>query len=120
MDGRAGDIEADFDTLPTLILEAVTIHDELLSREAQALLGKERGHLQELYDEVERLTASNAEEKAVLEAVQAFQQRWVTILGLTVNTVKVTDQTALEMMIADIDGQTDAVQQRRPPGGAAP
>lgn len=107
-----GDIEADFDTLPTLILEAVTIHDELLSREAQALLGKERGHLQELYDEVERLTASNAKEKAVLEAVQAFQQRWVTILGLTVNTVKVTDQTALEMMIADIDGQTDAVQQR--------
>lgn len=105
-------IEENFDTLPTLISEAISIHDDLLSEYAQALLKSERTHLATLQKEVDRLVANNAEEKAILDAVKAFQERWLAILGLNMDTVAITDGRALEMMIADIDAQPKNVQAR--------
>lgn len=105
-------IEENFDTLPTLISEAISIHDDLLSEYAQALLKPERAHLETLQKEVDRLVAHNEEEKKILEAIKAFQERWLSLLGLNMDTVAITDSRALELMIADIDAQPKNVQER--------
>ena len=105
-------IEENFDTLPTLISEAISIHDDLLSEYAQALLKPERAHLETLQKEVDRLIANNAEEQEILAAVKAFQERWLSLLGLNMDTVAITDSRALELMIADIDAQPKNVQAR--------
>lgn len=111
LEATENDIAGNYKEYGSMVVEAITSFD-LMSDIAQELGKSEREHLSELMGYVNKYTAEDEAEQALLEQQQEFLKKHAKVLAITQRTVTVYDKTAIELAIADIDAQPEALREK--------
>ena len=111
LEADENDIAGNYEEFGALVVEAIASFD-LMSDIAQELGQSERAYLSELMGYVNKYTAEDEAEQALLEKQQEFLKKHATVLAITQRNVTVYDKTAIEIAIADIDAQPEALREK--------
>ena len=111
LEADENDIAGNYEEFGALVVEAIASFD-LMSDIAQELGQSERAYLSELMGYVNKYTAVDEAEQALLEKQQEFLKKHATVLAITQRNVTVYDKTAIEIAIADIDAQPEALREK--------
>ena len=111
LEADENDIAGNYEEFGALVVEAIASFD-LMSDIAQELGQSERAYLSELMGYVNKYTAEDEAEQALLEQQQEFLKKHATVLAITQRNVTVYDKTAIEIAIADIDAQPEALREK--------
>ena len=111
LEATENDISGNYKEYGSMVVEAITSFD-LMSDIAQELGKSEREHLSELMGYVNKYTAEDEAEQALLEQQQEFLKKHAKVLAINQRTVTVYDKTAVELAIADIDAQPEALREK--------
>lgn len=111
LEATENDISGNYKEYGSMVVEAITSFD-LMSDIAQELGKSEREHLSELMGYVNKYTAEDEAEQALLEKQQEFLKKHAKVLAINQRTVTVYDKTAVELAIADIDAQPEALREK--------
>ena len=111
LEATENDIAGNYKEYGSMVVEAITSFD-LMSDIAQELGKSEREHLSELMGYVNKYTAEDEAEQALLEQQQEFLKKHAKVLAITQRTVTVYDKTAIELAIADIDAQPETLREK--------
>lgn len=102
-------VASNFEDIAPLISEAVTSF-EFMSDLAQQMGEKEKLQLNELAALVEKYSKEHEETAALLEEQQAFLKKWSAISALSPSTVSLGDETAIKMMLSEIEAMPEELQ----------
>ena len=111
LEADENDIAGNYEEFGALVVEAIASFD-LMSDIAQELGQSERAYLSELMGYVNKYTAEDEAEQALLEQQQEFLKKHAKVLAINQRTVTVYDKTAVELAIADIDAQPEALREK--------
>lgn len=111
LEADENDIAGNYEEFGALVVEAIASFD-LMSDIAQELGQSERAYLSELMGYVNKYTAEDEAEQELLEQQQEFLKKHATVLAITQRNVTVYDKTAIEIAIADIDAQPEALREK--------
>ena len=111
LEADENDIAGNYEEFGALVVEAIASFD-LMSDIAQELGQSERAYLSELMGYVNKYTAEDEAEQALLEQQQEFLKKHATVLAITQRNVTVYDKTAIEIAIADIDAQPEVLREK--------
>ena len=111
LEADENDIAGNYEEFGALVVEAIASFD-LMSDIAQELGQSERAYLSELMGYVNKYPAEDEAEQALLEQQQEFLKKHAKVLAINQRTVTVYDKTAVELAIADIDAQPEALREK--------
>jgi len=105
-------IKNSYDSLAPSISEALAYYNSLLSNEAKAHLTAEKAYLDSAQALINSILAGKDAERKTMEKVTAFQLRWVKLFSLNAATVTIADETALKLMLDDLNAQDADVREK--------
>lgn len=111
LEANENDIAGNYKEYGSMVVEAITSYD-LMSDTAKELAQSERKLLSELMGYVNKYTAEDEAEQALLEKQQEFLKKHAKVLEINQRNVTVYDKTAIEIAIADIDAQPDELREK--------
>jgi len=105
-------IKSSYDSLAPIISEALVYYNSMLSPEARAYVTEQKAYLDAAQAIINAILANNEAERKTMEKVTAFQLRWVKLFSLNAATVSIADETALKLMLDDLNAQEAAVREK--------